>query len=416
MEAKSQCINTLIAECEQEFIDMGYGVYRHRKICKYWEEFAQWMKNSGLEFFTKEVGRQYCIETFGTDIMPPDIEKCDQLRLRAIRMLISFHCDGCFEFRTPSAAPRVFRGETGELMESFIQAGHEEQSFSEDTIREKRLRLYEFCEYLEEHDTPLSEINIHTLTEFMAAHNYSLSKRRYFSSTIKQFLRYAYDVGANAIDLSHIVMPVSKGPEKLPTTYTEDEIRRMLTAIERGSAIGKRDYLVVLLAAEYGWRASDIAGFQFSWIDWDKNTISFDQHKTGVPVQYPLLASIGNAVIDYLKDGRPKTETPEIIVGHDTIKRGKKLHIATLHSIVKRYIRTADIDNWKQKKHGPHALRFSLATNLLKKNTSLPVIATILGHQSTESTKRYISLDIDQLRKCALPIPSLNTAIFEVVI
>jgi integrase len=209
-------------------------------------------------------------------------------------------------------------------------------------------------------------------------------------------------------------MPVRKISEKLPTTYTDEEISRMILAVERGSSIGKRDYLVLLLASEYGWRASDITGFQFSWIDWDKNIISFNQHKTGVAVQYSLLSSVGNAIIDYLKNGRPDTKAQEIIVGHDTLKGGKKLSSPTIHSIVAKYLRAANIENWKQKKHGPHALRFSLATNMLKNNISIPIIASILGHQSTKYTKRYIALDVDQLKKCALPIPSLKTTVFEV--
>jgi site-specific recombinase XerD len=301
-------------------------------------------------------------------------------------------------------------------MESFLDSVRHIQRFTDSTIAEKRLRLHDFNSYLEKLGISLGEINTRTLTDFFIDQEYSLPKKRIFSATIKQFLRYTYDVGAIAGDLSYIVMPVSKGPQKLPTTYTEDEIRSMLSAVERGSAIGKRDYLVLLLAAEYGWRASDITSFQFKWINWDKNTIAFNQHKTGVAVQYPLLSSVGNAIIDYLKNGRPETEAHEIIVGHDIVRRGKKLSTPTIHSIVARYIRTANIENWKQKKHGPHALRFSLATNLLKKNTSIPVIATILGHQSTESTKRYICLDIDQLKKCALPIPPLSTDIFEAAI
>jgi site-specific recombinase XerD len=75
----------------------------------------------------------------------------------------------------------------------------------------------------------------------------------------------------------------------------------------------------------------------------------------------------------------------------------------------------ANIENWKQKKHGPHALRHSLATNLLKYNASLPMIASILGHQRTETTKIYITLDIERLKKCALPMPILKTNVFGVV-
>jgi len=411
----SQSVEALIKACEQELIDLGYSDLQTEKLKKHWHAFAQWMEDKGYESLTPEIGRQYCFETFGSDVLS-GIDRRDKLNLRSSRMLISFQRDGCFEFRTPTVEPLVFYGESGKLMESYLDNARYVQQFSDSTISEKRRRLHEFNTYLENQVISISEINQQTLTNFIVTLNYSLSKTRFFSATIKQLLRYAYDIGAVASDLSFIVMPVSKPPEKLPSTYTDDEIRRMLSAVERGSAIGKRDYLVLLLAAEYGWRASDITGFQFGWIDWDANTVTFDQHKTGVAVQYPLLSSVGNAIIDYLKNGRPDSDAAEVIVGHDTVKRGKKLSSPTIHSIVTRYMRAANIENWKQKKHGPHALRFSLATNLLKMNTSIPIIATILGHQNTETTKRYISLDVDQLRECALPIPPLNTDVFEVAI
>jgi len=415
MESYSQSIESLINACEQELIDLGYSVNQSDKIKTNWNEFSQWMESKGYESLTPDIGKQYCYENIGSDVLS-GIDKKDYLKLRSARMLISFQRDGCFEFRTSSVAPRSFQGETGRLMESYLKKAQFVQQLSDSTIAEKRLRLHEFNSYLEKLGIPLDAVNVQTLTNFITSQGYSSSKNRIFSATIKQLFRYAFDTGAVATDLSFIVMPVSKGPQKLPSTYTEDEIRRMLSAVERGAAIGKRDYLVLLLAAEYGWRASDITGFEFGWVDWEKNTISFDQHKTGVMVQYPLLSSIGNAIIDYLQNGRPNSESNAVIVGHDTVKRGKKLSPPTIHSIVTRYIRAANIENWKQKKHGPHALRFSLATNLLKKNISIPIIATILGHQNTETTKRYVSMDITQLRKCALPIPPLSTDLFEVVL
>ena len=415
MESNSQSVGSLISACEQELIDLGYSDMQSERLKKQWNEFAQWMEANGHESLTPEIGRQYCYETVGSDVLS-GIERRDHLKLRSARMLISFQKDGCFEFRTPTVAPLVFHGESGKLMESYLDNARYVQQFSDSTIAEKRLRLHELNTYLENQGISICEIDQQILTNFIVTLNYSVTKTRLFSATIKQLFRYAYDTGAVASDMSFIVMPVSKPPEKLPSTYTEDEIRSMLSAVERGAAIGKRDYLILLLAAEYGWRASDITGFQFNWIDWEKNTIAFDQHKTGVTVQYPLLSSVGNAIIDYLKNGRPDSDAKEVIVGHDTAKRGKKLASPTIHSIVTRYIRAANIENWKQKKHGPHSLRFSLATNLLKRNTSIPIIATILGHQNTETTKRYISLDVDQLRKCALPIPPLSTDVFEVAI
>jgi site-specific recombinase XerD len=196
---------------------------------------------------------------------------------------------------------------------------------------------------------------------------------------------------------------------KIPTTYDEEEIRRMIASVERSSGTGKRDYLILLLAAEYGWRSSDIVGFRFSQIDWDKNIIRFSQHKTNIPVEFPLLSSVGKAIIDYLKHGRPVTVSEEIIVSAESAKRGRPLSSPTVHSIVAKYMHKANIKNWKSKKHGPHSLRHSLATNMLKKNVSMPIISIVLGHQDTESTKIYLKIDLEKLRQCPLSMPRINS-------
>ena len=416
MNACDKSIASLIEICEQELNDREYSFGRRKQISGYWGEFAHWMEDNDIEALTPEVGYRYCLKTFGSDILS-GVEKHDRLRLRAIRMLISYHRDGYFEFRTPSVAPRVFQGETGKLMESYLDNVLRVQLLSENTVENKRLYLYEFNSYLNRIGIQLEDVSTQTISNFWVEQGYSLSKKHCFNSTIRLFLRYAYDVGATARDMSFIVMPDNyKSHRKLPTTYEEDEIRQMLLAVERASAIGKRDYLVLLLASEYGWRSSDIVNFRFNHIDWDNNIICFEQHKTGVAVQHPLLSSVGNAIIDYLKNGRPDTNAQEIIVAHDIANRGKKLVSPTIHSIVTRYLRSAGIENWQEKKHGPHSLRHSLASNLLKKNVSMPVIATILGHQNTETTKIYLSLDIEQLRKCTLPMPVLSTDIFEVMV
>jgi site-specific recombinase XerD len=199
---------------------------------------------------------------------------------------------------------------------------------------------------------------------------------------------------------------------KIPTTYTEKEIGNLLAAVNRSSAIGKRDYLILLLAAEYGWRVSDIVKFNFSQIDWDKNRISFSQSKTDAPAEYPLLSSVGNALIDYLKNGRPDTTVSEIIVSAESSKRGQAMNKTTIHSIVTKYMNIADIKDWRLKKHGPHSLRHSLASNMLKNNVPMPVISIALKHQNTESTKIYLTVDVERLRECPLPVPVIKTTYY----
>ena len=165
---------------------------------------------------------------------------------------------------------------------------------------------------------------------------------------LRQLFHYLYDHGITATDNALFVLKDQyRNQNKLPTTYTEKEISKTLAAVDRSSAIGKRDYLIILLAAEYGWRTGDIVNFKFSQIDWDNNTITFEQHKTDIPVEFPLLSSVGNAIIDYLQHGRPKSDAPEIIVSAENGKNGTPLKPSTVHSIVSRYLREADIPHWK---------------------------------------------------------------------
>jgi len=403
----------LLKKCEQELCEREYTFNHQRLIRQYWNEFTQWMQAKGYVYLTLEIGHQYCIEKFGSDILT-GIKKADQLKLRSTRMLISYLRDGEFEFRTPSIS-REFIGETGILMKKYLDYLTLVRKMSNATINNKRYYLLTINNYLNGIGVSIDSIDMETLINFYKINWFSSAKIHNCNSTFRLFLRYVYDTGLTKNDMSYVVMPDNYNRhKKIPTTYEESEIRRILAAVERSSAIGKRDYLILLLAAEYGWRSSDITNFKFCHIDWDKNTIAFNQIKTDAPVIYPLLSSVGNAIIDYIKNGRPNTDSQEIIVSGESSRRGKRLAPPTIHSIVARYIRTAGIDNWKIKKHGPHSLRHSLASNLLKKNVSIPVIATVLGHQNTASTKTYISLDIGQLKKCALPVPKLNTIIFEV--
>lgn len=125
------------------------------------------------------------------------------------------------------------------------------------------------------------------------------------------------------------------------------------------------------------------------------------QVKTKEKVELPLLQDIGNAIIDYLKYGRPKSGLPFIFLRH--IPPYDNMDYNNLNGIVKKYLGMAGI-NYDERKHGPHSLRHSLATNLLAKETPLPVISSILGHASTESTMEYLRVDVHSLRRCALDV------------
>lgn len=401
-------LKTLIDTCRQELHDREYHAHHADILVKEWDAVSQWFFHRGISKFGQDIGYRYCDEEIGSHIIVEGMSSRQKKRLRAVRMLISYQQHGDFEFRTPRVE-RTYTGETGQLILQFFQ--HERtMGRSEKTIECREISLYRFNQYLISHSLGFADLDIDAIEDFFRAMGYTLSARHTCANHLRQLFHYLYDHGYTPTDNALFVLKDQYRDQcKIPTTYTEDEISRMLSAVERSSAIGKRDYLIILLAAEYGWRSGDIVRFRFSQIDWDNNRISFQQNKTDVPATYPLLSSVGNAIIDYLEHGRPKSDAPEVIVSAEVGKNGTPLKPPTIHSIVGRYMREAGIAHWKEKKHGPHSLRHSLASNMLKNNVSMPVISTVLGHQRTETTKIYLKVDIEKLAMCPLPMPVPGT-------
>ena len=401
-------LKTLIDTCKQELHDREYHAYHADVLIKEWDTVLQWFSHRGISEFRQDIGYQYCDEEIGSHIITPGMSSRQKKRLRAVRMLLSYQQGGDFEFRTPRVE-RIYAGGTGQLILQFLQ--HERTiGRSERTIEGRETALYRFNQYLTGRGLGFADLDIDAVEDFFRTMGYSLSARHNCANHLRQLFHYLYDHGYTPTDNALFVLKDQyRNRCRIPTTYTEDEISRVLSAVERSSAIGKRDYLILLLAAEYGWRSGDIVSFRFSQIDWDNNRISFRQDKTDVPVEYPLLSSVGNAIIDYLKYGRPKSDAPEVIVSAETGKHGTPLKPPTIHSIVGRYMGEAGIAHWKEKKHGPHSLRHSLASNMLKNNVSMPIIGTVLGHQRTETTKIYLKVDIEKLALCPLPMPVLGT-------
>lgn len=407
-------LELLIEASKQELHDREYHAHLANKIATEWEAIYKWFQQHEFTEFNQDVGYQYCDEVIGSHIIVEGMSATQKRQLRAARMLISYQENGDFEFRSPRIE-RTFPNETGRLMMEFFQ---DERALgrSERTISNRELYLYFFNAYLIREGLGFNDLSVDIIEDFFTSMGYELSSRHNCANHLRQLFHYLYDHGYTIRDNAIFVLKDQyRNQHDIPTTYTEEEISKVLASIDRTSAIGKRDYLILLLAAEYGWRTGDIINFKFSQIDWDRNIISFDQAKTDVPVEFPLLASVGNAIIDSLKYGRPQTDVPEIIVAAKGSNRGSPLKAPTVHSVVSRYMREANIPNWEDKRHGAHSLRHSLASNMLKKNVSMPVISTVLGHQRTETTKIYLKIDFEQLILCPLPMPKLSTVYYKEV-
>jgi len=401
-------IKKVFDEFQLELIDMGYSQelrWTYGKVCRM---FGEWAYHQSIDHMSEEAIRAYALEKTGCWGAAINLPDKDRITLRALRMLNNFFKGEPFEGRTPLKEHRFYTI-LKDYVHPYLHWCEEEKGYRPSTIQYKSCILCRYDNFLHDRMLDLKNVTIGLNEEFFASD--ACGNRTSYKSTVREMLRYLFDFSILEKDLAPCVLKEPNRSKRLeiPTTYTTEEIKSLLGAIDRSTPKGKRDYLVVLLAAEYGMRASDIVRFSLKHIDWERNTVSFSQFKTEVPVQYPLLSSVGNAIIDYLRHGRPTVNDDVIIVSHDHVTRGKHLCTPTIHSIVTAAFRRSQIQGWQKKKHGPHSLRFSLASNMLKQGIGFQVISTALGHSSTESTKTYVKIDIDRLRECSLPVPNLKS-------
>lgn len=277
------------------------------------------------------------------------------------------------------------------------------------TISEHRSHLEDFCSFLSNnHIDCIDQINADLINKYLLTlAGLVKGTKANYSRQLRLFLKYSHEAGFAKEDLSVLVpfIRYNKRPE-LPSTYTEDEINRLISCIDRGNPKGKRDYAVILIAARLGMRAGDICKLSFENINWEKEQIEFIQSKTQNPVILPLMNDVGEAIIDYLKYGRPTSDSSTIFLRHTSPIQG--FSTATLHYLVTKYMQQAKISPPEGKKHGPHALRHSLASRLLEKNVPIPVISEILGHVDSKTTQLYLDIDINQLRTCSLEVPETH--------
>ncbi|GLU57452.1 hypothetical protein Dfri01_69130 [Dyadobacter frigoris] len=196
---------------------------------------------------------------------------------------------------------------------------------------------------------------------------------------------------------------------KLPSYYTDQEIQKLLMSVDRGTIVGKRDYAILVLAAYLGLRASDIARLEFRNLNWEQSKIAVTQFKTGKEIKLPLLPVVGNALLDYIQYGRPKSDQQHIFLF--VISPFLPIHPSTIAGMINRRFIYAGFKS-ANRRHGGHALRHSLVKELLNNNQSLPVISEVLGHKSTTSTRHYIRIDAESLRQCALEVPLVDPAFY----
>ena len=212
------------------------------------------------------------------------------------------------------------------------------------------------------------------------------------------FLQFCASQDFTNRNYSYLV-PKQKHINLIPPYYSKEERQLLEKAPDRDTPIGKRDYAIILLANRLGLRNSDIAGLKFSELHHGKKTINIEQFKTGEPLSLPLLEEIEKAVDDYTEYSRAESDSDKVFLR--AIAPYIPICASGIYSIITRNFMLAGVDI-SNRKHGAHALRASLTSDLINNGFSYEETRSVIGHKTKNVISHYGSLDVEHLRLCAL--------------
>lgn len=397
---KQENIDMLLRRFSEKLREMGYAEDSiQSRIQRFRKGLREFMRSKDSMVFDAEIGKAYLLSIEDKEMTP----NYYSVHYRDIKSLTDFLERKEFKNRYPLNDRTFEADELGCLMLQFIKE-QENLNKAKCTVDGFKRILRYFVDYLD--SVGVSTIEDVTLDHVVTFIDSSQLGRPAHINTMRVFFRFLNENGIFPNSFCDFIRSfrIDHGSSRLPSAYTEEEVRTIENSVERLSNIGIRNYAMLLLATRLGLRISDIARIKFADIDWDKNMIYVVQYKTKRSVELPLLKDVGEAIIAYAKV-RPISDSPFVFLSERPPYPAIKSQ--TVGVVIADILKASTVDI-KSKRHGAHSMRHSLASNLLKQGVTLPVISEVLGHATTQSTSNYLRIDHTSLLTCALPVPSVS--------
>ncbi len=372
-----------------------YG--RHKRRCyNLWNQLVVLADSKGMDCYTSELGKEL-IET------KKDRSKCLALGYR--RAVYIFDC-----ILKNEPIKQVIPKDVRKVPDAFSHVVEQYLTFcsmnglSENTIATRERCLRNYCENL----VTCGCKSLDDFTPSCILRAALVNPKTNTWSIVKQFLVYLVDENIINTDFSGLI-PTRHIGFHLPDTYTKEELRQLETVFDLNTPKGRRDYAITLLATRMLYRSGDIADMELEHINFDTNRISFSQNKTTDSVDFPMDSSLKSALLNYIQHDRPEIESPYVFfsIRHPYTK----LTHSGIYNIISKGFKVSGIDI--EGRHiGGHAIRASGATNQVNDGVSYYSVQKMLGHRSSEAIKHYASIDVPNLRKCAVSPPKVTDSSF----
>lgn len=390
-----------IIQLRQALEENGYSKGRVLQFNSTTNQLLKFMDSCGIQEYSMDVGIRFIGEQYGFKA-DGTLSHVNRSRLQDLTMLSEIQLHGTFVIRHRNRnyrIPTAFQEATDEFLAHRRFCGIVERNMGTIGLYLERFFHYLMNQGVESIERITGE-HIRGYLRYISG--FSSQSKDHMMRTVRQFMEFCWQNNHHPQNLAGFAPNVHYDKRaRIPSAYSYEDVMKILGVVDRSNPVGKRNYAILLLVTRLGLRTGDVSRLRFENLDWEHNRLTLIQHKTGRPLALPLLEDVGLAIIDYLKFGRPKSDSNAVFLSHK--HPFKDFNSGSLYRIVSEYIHKAGL-TVQGKKRGPHSLRHSLASRLLEENVPLPVISEILGHASTETTAVYLSISIDQLRRCALEV------------
>jgi site-specific recombinase XerD len=299
---------------------------------------------------------------------------------------------------------RERRGVT-RVLKSFTEYLAHERGVAAATIRGYRFVIRRFLtEVFEGQSVRPEKLTPTAITHFMLCQG---GGARHMISGLRSFLRFVFLRGMTKTDLTVCVFTVPRWRlASLPKYLEPEKVKGLLRACDRNTAIGRRDYAILLLLARLGLRGVEIVALELEDVNWRDGEIVV-RGKGKLLDKLPLLHDVGAALAAYVRRDRRGT-TRRLFTAMKSPYQGF-VNGAAINEIVQKAMRRAGVE-MPAPRVGSHVLRHSLATALLHGGASMDEIGDVLRHRSPNTTAIYAKVDITGLRALAQPWPQIGGA------
>ena len=276
-----------------------------------------------------------------------------------------------------------------------------ERCLAEGTIDINLRSAREFLDWLTARGNQLKSVRIDDVDAAIEAkqigRRYSRVTIRGYAERLRAFVRFAESRGWCAAGMAAGIVPPRFYPdENVRSTLSRDDVRRLLATTDGDRPGDTRDRAILMLLIVYGLRAGEVRSLRVDDLDWENETLRVCRPKTGRTDLFPLSQAVGQAIVRYLVEVRPRH--PERVLFLTLAAPIRPLGRSAPGRMVRRRMDDAGI---AAERRGTHALRHTAAQHLLDRGVSMKVIGDYLGHRNPRSTKAYARFDLNVLREVA---------------